>query len=430
MGKQIKTKKKKENLPVRKAKLSLESCINNFIEHIKSISTAEALVMPVVIKDYTKKSKTFVNFLDKHGNTKKEKNIVSFSVPIELASKVDSLRQPLKQTRLVSKMLPKSFVIMLVSQYDNFLGQIISCIYTLRTELLNASDRQLNFTELNDLGSVKKAKEYLLEKEIESLLRKSHSEQFDWLERKFNINLRKELEIWPKFIELTERRNLFVHSNGIVSSQYKIVCKKNNVKGLERIKLGQELGVTKKYFIEAYNCMFELGFKLGQVLWRKTFTTNTDLKNADRNLQHTIYNLLLSEDYGLAIKLSDFACSKPMKYPDDVCKRIHIINKAIAYKWSGKDEICNRILNSEDWSSAKIEFQLAIQVLREEFSKAKATMLEIGKGNKWVTKENYQGWPVFKKFRQSKEFKQAFKKIFGTSQLKVKKPKPLGKQIA
>jgi len=57
-------------------------------------------------------------------------------------------------------------------------------------------------------------------------------------------------------------------------------------------------------------------------------------------------------------------------------------------------------------------------------------MLEIGKGNKWVTNEAYQEWPLFKKFRQSKEFKQAFKKIFGTSQLKVKKPKPLGKQIA
>ena len=83
-------------------------------------------------------------------------------------------------------------------------------------------------------------REKIFAKEVESILRSSHSDQFLWMERVFSIPLTKGLESWPSFIELTERRNLFVHCDGVVSDQYINVCKNN------KVVLGSDICVRKK----------------------------------------------------------------------------------------------------------------------------------------------------------------------------------------
>ena len=103
-----------------------------------------------------------------------------------------------------------------------------------------------------ELGTLDNAKKYVLEKEIESVLRKSHAEQFSWMESKFSLPLRQGLEIWPKFIEITERRNLYVHTGGIVSSQYLKICKENGLL-LPNTKVGDEISIEPDYFRHAYN---------------------------------------------------------------------------------------------------------------------------------------------------------------------------------
>ena len=118
-----------------------------------------------------------------------------------------------------------------------------------------------------------------VEKEIESVLRKSHTEQFDWLENKFGLKLRVDLKVWPVFVEVTERRNLFVHSNGMVSHQYLEVCKRHGSIPDPDIIPGKVLSVTRPYFDAAHECLFEVGVKLAQVLWRKV--QPSDLEHSD-----------------------------------------------------------------------------------------------------------------------------------------------------
>lgn len=109
----------------------------------------------------------------------------------------------------------------------------------------------------------------IIEKEVETVLRNSHVEQFDWLESKFGIPLRKGLDSWPTFVETTERRNLLVHTGGIVSSQYIKNCKEHKVAFGNDLKPGSELHVDAEYVAKAYFCIFEIGVKLAHVLWRK-----------------------------------------------------------------------------------------------------------------------------------------------------------------
>lgn len=67
---------------------------------------------------------------------------------------------------------------------------------------------------------------------------------------------------------MTERRNLFVHCGGITSSQYLKVCEENNII-LKESSLGMKLGANRNYLMNSYKCLYEIGVKLTQVLWRK-----------------------------------------------------------------------------------------------------------------------------------------------------------------
>jgi len=80
-----------------------------------------------------------------------------------------------------------------------------------------------------EFNSLEKARSFILEKKSKSVLRKSHIEQFTWMEEKFKMKLRKDLQVWPCFVELTERRNLFVHNDGVLSNQNIDICKENNI---------------------------------------------------------------------------------------------------------------------------------------------------------------------------------------------------------
>jgi hypothetical protein len=135
-------------------------------------------------------------------------------------SQLMRLLRRIQKTELAQELVPRSLFVSLVSQFDAYLGRLIRQLFKIKPEILTTSANTLTFAQLTEFGSIENAREYIIDKEIESVLRKSHSEQFDWLENKFGLPLRSNLPAWTLFIEITERRNLFVHTNGLVSHQY------------------------------------------------------------------------------------------------------------------------------------------------------------------------------------------------------------------
>jgi hypothetical protein len=262
---------------------------------------------------------------------------------------------------------------------------------------------------LNSFDSIEAARDYVVEKEVETLIRKSHSEQFDWLENRFSIKLRKGLESWKKFMEVTERRNLFVHCEGRVSSQYLAVCREFGI-DCAGLSLGTELTVSQTYFAEASECVFEIGVKLGHVLWRKLAPEQRGA--ADANLNRICLDLISDRRYRLAIKLLDFATSTLKKWNDEAIRRIFVLNRAQAYKWSNDDATCRKILAAEDWSAVEDKFAMAVAVLKNDFAKAILCMKRVGDGDQ-VPKEAYKDWPIFREFRKTDEFQQSYKDLFG-----------------
>ncbi len=82
--------------------------------------------------------------------------------------------------------------------------------------------------------------------------------------------------------------------DGRISAQYASECRKNGCKLEPDLKEGDLIGVPQRYFEQASSCIFEIGVKLAQVLWRKL--SPEQILKADRNLTEITYELIVQKD--------------------------------------------------------------------------------------------------------------------------------------
>lgn len=391
-----------------------ESVINSFIIEIDSLAESLPLILGLIGIKYKTSSKKFDKFFEENNSDEKdgEKN---FKIPLDQFNKFNRLNTELETSKAAYNILPRTFVVSLVSQYDAYLGELYRILFQSKPELISSLDKDLSFQDVLKFRDLEELKDYVIEKEIENLLRDSHYEQLKTLEKRVtkltnkNFTLTENLPILPHFVEVTERRNLFVHCNGIVSRQYLEVCKKHKVPNISHININEQLEVDPLYFNNAFHAIFEIGVKLGQVLWRKFLPHR--LIEADNNINNICYDLIVTGYYDLAKELLHFATEVVPKNGSEELRKTLIINHALAYYLDEDLKTCHKILDSEDWSIGN-EFKLAFAVLKEDYLKAKELMIRIGPNDNVVDKDSYQEWPLFKKFRETTIFKETFKEIF------------------
>lgn len=386
----------------------LQKNLKTFLRHIDSIRDTLPMTM-LLLSPYNKKANDdFVHFLKNNVKEIEDDNGKKKILVKADDSKVfETLEKNASISTLASKIIPESLFVSLISQYDAFLNRLLRAIFEIKPEILNSSDRNLTFSQLVEMGTITDAREYIIEKEIDTILRKSHSEQFDYLENKLGMELRKKLPIWQTFIEITERRNLLVHCDGIVSNQYIKNCNDHNCL-IEKIKVGDKLGVPPKYFSEAYRCLYEISVKLTHTIWRKLAIN--DLLNADRDLNDICFQLINNNSSKIADILLSFGCEQN-RHHNDSMKNVLIINSALSqYLQKNKDET-KKILSKKDWSASSDDFKLANAVLTDNYESAYKIMKKIGK-NGDVDKSNYKEWPLFTAIRNETKFKETYKSIF------------------
>jgi hypothetical protein len=385
--------------------------IRLFVHNIDALHTAMSPVTMMIVSMLVACQRNLKTFVEKHSVPAPDGQ-KPINIPPDQATEFVGQVKWLQKAQAVETLLPQTFIVALVSQYDAFLGRLLRCIYRAKPDLLEQSERQFTYADLADFSNIEEAKEHILEKEVEALLRESHAEQFDQLQTRFKIKLKVNLPIWPTFIEVTERRNLFVHCNGRVSKQYLTVCDRQKVQFSQRPAIGDHLGASPEYFNQAYACIFEIGTKLAHVLWRKILPDERG--RADVSLQMLCYDLLVARKHSLAVTMGIFATEVPKKWSSEQVKRMMIVNLAQAYKWTNQADKATNTINKQDWSSCAYEFQLAVAVLKDEFQKAAEIMKTIGaSGSELVGEDAYRNWPLFTEFRKSPIFQEAYKSVYG-----------------
>jgi hypothetical protein len=356
-------------------------------------------------------AKQFTEFMEARGvRTVEKDDSESYQIKPEDLIPFKRYCKDFSSCALAMMNVPRMFLCSLVHHYDAYLGRLLRVAFQVKPELLNTSQRQLSFTELVSLSSVEAARNHIIEKELETVIRDSHAAQFEWMESRFGLPLRKDLPAWQRFIEITERRNLFVHCDGVVSSQYLSVCRKHEVALPQGLKIGDVTDVTEEYFSQAVECVLEIGVKLGHVLWRKLEPDK--LEDADWALHRAAYDILAEERYGLAKTLLHFAVDTLKKHSSEEIHRMNVINLAIAHNFSGERRQALDILKGYDWSASEAKFKLAVAVLEHRHADAVRLMKGIG-ANGSVDRISYSSWVIFKEFRHRPEFLRAYRELFG-----------------
>lgn len=386
----------------------LNESLETFLMHLDSIRDTLPMTMLLLEPHSKKANNDFISFVKNEvEEIEDDKGKKKLLVKIDQSKLFESLEKNAYISSLAAKIIPESLFVSLISQYDAFLNRLLRAIFEIKPDILNGSDRNLSFSQLVSMGSIQDAREFIIEKEIDTILRKSHSEQFDYLESKLGIELRKGLPIWSTFIEITERRNLLVHCDGTTSGQYFKVCKEHNCV-IGETKPGDRLGVPAKYFSQAYKCLYEITVKLTHTLWRKLIPS--DLKQADMAMNDICYDLINNESLELADILLQFAYGQKKHY-NDSSKNLLIINGALSKYLQNKKDEAKVILDKKDWSASSDDFKLANAVLTDNFEKAYQIMQRIGK-NGDIDQSDYKQWPLFSIIREEEKFKQVFKEIF------------------
>ena len=333
---------------------SFVSEIRRFIHDVESLEITLPEIARFLRSFAEQQEKQLQSFLDSRSTEKIEDGDgTRYKLPKDAMRTHMKHRKQLAMARRVQQLVPKSFIVTLVSQYDAYLGKLVRLMFFFRPELLNSSERIITFSQLLSFGSIEEAREKIVEKEVESVLRNSHADHFAWLEKKLEIPLRKGLGVWPSFVEVTERRNLFVHCDGVVSTQHLKACDEHAVALDPSCTLGKPLRVNGKYFTRATDTIFEVGVKLGHVIWLKLVPAERD--TAEQHLNQLCVELIAREKYELAKVLLEFALGTLLRKESSATVHWMLtINLAQSHKWSGNSDKCKGILQGHDWKRTRI----------------------------------------------------------------------------
>ncbi|MDL1989052.1 MAG: hypothetical protein LWX08_15710 [Deltaproteobacteria bacterium] len=336
-------------------------------------------------------------------NDSSEKIIVIKNI-LDTHVKIDRINK----SELLSDLATGHFLT-LFATFDAFTGDLLTAVYAKKPELFNSLDRSMSISEMLTYGNVDDIKKIILASEIEAFRRKSYLQQFQALENRFVLNLRK-FKNWSKFVECGQRRNLFSHCDGRVSEQYISICNDNEFKLPEDTIVGSKLKLSTEYLFNSCNLIIEVILKLGQTIWRKLLPQ--ELEEADKQLISIQYDFLRQSDWRCAIMAGDYAVSLP-NYASTVNSIILMINHIIALKNCKLDDQVNKLLDSQDWSALCNDFRIAEKVLREDYDAALDIMEKIGMKGDFIDEHAYHVWPLFREFRQTEQFLKGYKKVYG-----------------
>lgn len=385
--------------------------LNMFIENINCLCETFGYSEGILNQQKQKADKAYADFVTPY--KKENENGPFLDIPHEKLRNFKKCERKKKRAEKAFQLILPTYIVSAVSIFDSFLAGLIRCIYNLKPELLLDSSMTFSYRELVNYDTLKEVKKTIIDATIDKLFRDSHTEQIAWIEKSIDINTLRKFANWSNYIELTERRNLFVHSDGVVSSQYINECQKAGF-NVENISIGSRLSADKMYFDQSYNLLYEMAIMLTQILINKLYLGkySDDTSERDNILITCVFDLIVDKHYEIAINISNFARDSKTFKRNLKDKAFIELNLAQAYKWSNKPDKCKALLDSMDVSAMNDALKIPKLTLEDNFSEVYTLMIKVGDRNEILKKESYRDWPIFKEIRKEKKFADTFKMIF------------------
>jgi hypothetical protein len=315
------------------------------------------------------------------------------------------------ETTQFAASLPAMLIPALVAHFDTFILRTLNDILKHKPEIAKSIQKTITAQELLEFPNIEVARAALIDKDLDSLMRDSHDKHLKWISDKIGVEIQPEKDLAKIFFELCERRNILTHNDGIVNSTYLNNCRRHKI-DVTDLSEGDKLDTDATYFSQAINCIIEMATKISQVTWRRLAKQEIEL--SDNAINKLCYELIRRKRYKLAINIFDFCRKDIKKWSSDTEKLQNIINHANALRLSENTISATKILNTEDWSSRALNFQMCAKAIEADYDGCTELLLKHGDAI-GIHRIDYAEWPVFIGLRDHTAFLSAFEKVFRES---------------
>lgn len=321
---------------------------------------------------------------------------------------------------LWGSIISKSMLIYFHSLFETFLSKILYLIYNNSPKQFNDNNIKFTFTELKKFDCIDDAKKYIINQKISNILYSSLDKQFEILFDLLWINKKEDKDNFPtkSLIEISLRRNLFTHEDGIVNDIYINKCIENWI--TNNFKKWEKIIFEDKYFEKVNSVYYEFLIKIIFYSWIKLSNDEKKYDIASWSFVcNRVFNLIKEKDFKLWLEISDFILeSKFIKNVDEATKITMLINKALIFKMKKEKDNVKSILDRVDWTAKSDLFKFAKNILLEDWEKSWVLMIKTVIKDKKEEDEDYL-WdielrtrPLFFEFKEQDIFKKNYKKIF------------------
>lgn len=298
---------------------------------------------------------------------------------------------------LTAKQIPMIFTSSLISMatyFELLATKLIQERLMAHPEAMNIKQKSLSFSQIEEIGSLEEAKNFLIEQEVVDLMHEGFKSWMEYFSKKMKVDIDKIKDDIEEVNEVFCRRHLFVHNGGIVNNIYLTRVSKEFREG---VSLGEEIIVDKPYFFNALRLFKRFGIILGLETWKRN--TKVSKERVDYVLNF-IYELLLEEDWELASVLCQFVLSD--NNVEASSKWGAQINYWLTQKKLGKfDEVLQEITEA-DLSALSSEYQLCRYALLGK-NEAFFHLLEHA-FPKPIGIQQLEEWPIFSEIRATPEY--------------------------
>lgn len=305
---------------------------------------------------------------------------------------IDKLKCKLKQTDI----LYSGTLMLLVVYFEEMFSKML-LKDLLKYPRIKIENNTLTFEEIKDLGSIDEAKKYLIEKEVDKIMKEKCDDWFKYLKQTVKLKLKCYDDHVSYFNEIMARRNLIVHNDGIVNTYYLNRVGKNNI---YNVKLGDVLSVDSKYILEAFDVFEQIAVNTLVEIYLK--------ENLDEDKIDNVFNLvtnkyLFEEKYTIALKLYELLLD--CKFVKGELKLFCELNYWQCHKWLGITNDKIEKLNKFDYSVYKTKIHLGALALQEKYD----DFFEAFNVQDEIRLVDLKNWPIFKEVRKDERFLELIK---------------------
>lgn len=295
--------------------------------------------------------------------------------------------------------LRRGALISLLGCFETLVARLIREFYKKYPEAFPSESKSLTLADLKEIGTIEDAELHLVDTEIDSILRGNISSQINYFKKPLRVDTTPIETFLDKVVEVSQRRNIIVHNDGIVNKHYLSKAPSHLVP--EKTKEGCTIEVSQEYIDDAIKTFYTVGLILLQQCFRKWEKNHID--SADSLLIESAFEALVDKQYDTVLFISDFVNNVTLA--NDSNKIILLVNHAIALRDTGNEEEMNLLLDNYDWSSVSLRFKLALHTLKKDDDNFYTT-LEKTISAKEIECSELLEWPLFHPFQQVEKFKE------------------------